>query len=144
MSAQRRVITLRLDGARYGVDVEQVQEVLREAEITPVPLAPRSVAGLLNLRGRIVTALDLRRCLGLPERPPGHHTVNLVVTVADNPVSLLADEVGEVVELSVSEIQPRPETAHGPQAAALSAVATDDHGLLLLLDVARVMTAGGV
>src|SRR3954466_5260991 len=98
MAARQQFCTFFLDGLRFGVDVQKVQEVVPFQEMTPVPLAPPTVCGLLNLRGQIVTGIDLRRRLELPERPAGSRPFNVVLRGEDSPVSFLVDEVGEVIE----------------------------------------------
>src|SRR5476649_1037707 len=91
--------TFRLDGHLFGVPVGSVQEVLKQQELTTVPQAPREVSGLINLRGQIITTLELRTRLGLAVRPPGAPAVNVVVRTDDGGVvSLLVDEIGDVLE----------------------------------------------
>jgi purine-binding chemotaxis protein CheW len=92
-----QLVTFRLGGALYGVDVTQVQEVLHQQQRTRVPLAPRTVAGLVNLRGQVVLAVDLRARLALPDRAEGDDPMMVVVRVGGETVSLLVDHVGEVV-----------------------------------------------
>ena len=93
----RRYCTFGVGGLLLGIDVERVQEVLRDQEITPVPLADPSVLGLLNLRGQIVTAIDARHRLGLAERTPGQSVAHVIVRCADEAVSLAVDVEDEVV-----------------------------------------------
>src|SRR5215475_11272759 len=91
--------TFYVDGHYFGLDVLHVQEIIRFQEMTRVPLAPAVVRGLINLRGQIVTAIDLRRRLEFPDRPAGQLPVNVVVTTDDGAVSLLVDEIGDVLEV---------------------------------------------
>ena len=100
MSANRQFCTFFLDGLFFGVEVSKVQEVIRYQEMTRVPLAPPVVQGLINLRGQIVTAMDLRRRLELSERPVGQLPTNVVVQTEDGPMSLLVDEIGDVLEVA--------------------------------------------
>ena len=97
MADERQYCTFYLDGHYFGVDVLKVQEVIRYQEMTRVPLAPPVVRGLINLRGQIVTAIDLRRRLDLPDRPADQLPVNVVVQTDDGAVSLLVDEIGDVL-----------------------------------------------
>src|SRR5690349_12857723 len=83
----------------FGIEVMRVQEVLRYQEITRVPEAPSVIEGLINLRGQIVTAIDMRRRLGLPDRPEGIVPMNMVVRCEDGALSLLVDEIGDVIEV---------------------------------------------
>src|SRR6185436_963350 len=100
MVSTQQYCTFFLDGLFFGVEVQHVQEVIRYQEMTRVPLAARVVSGLINLRGQIVTAIDLRRRLALPELPGGKLPMNIVVRTEDGIVSLLADEVGDVHEVA--------------------------------------------
>src|SRR5881398_1517821 len=100
----------------FGVDVSLVQEVVRLQQMTPVPLAAGEIAGLINLRGEVLTAIDLRARLGLPavDRSDaagrGREPVNVVVRVNDEPVSLLVDEIGGVLEVSQVPFEQTPTT----------------------------------
>jgi purine-binding chemotaxis protein CheW len=101
--------TFYLDKLLFGVELKGVQEVIRSLDVTQVPLAPPVVSGLINLRGQIVTAVDLRRRLELSPRPPGTLPMNVVVRSEDGAVSLLVDEIGDVVEVDDSSFEPAPE-----------------------------------
>jgi purine-binding chemotaxis protein CheW len=105
--------TFYLDGLLLGVELKGVQEVIRSLEMTQVPLAPKVVSGLINLRGQIVTAVDLRRRLELEPRPPGELPMNVVVRSDDGAVSFLVDEIGDVVEVEDSTFEPTPEMLRG-------------------------------
>src|SRR2546423_9370899 len=110
MADGHQYCTFYLDGSYFGLDVLKVQEIIRYQEMTRVPLAPPVVRGLINLRGQIVTALDLRRRLELTDRPPGQLPVNVVVQTDDGAVSLLVDEIGDVLEVPQALFQRPPET----------------------------------
>lgn len=113
MSETKQYCTFHLGPHYFGVEVRQVQEVIRYQEITRVPLASPVVSGLINLRGRIVTAIDLRRRLGLPDRPAEKLPMNVVVRTGDDAVSLLVDEIGDVIEVPIDEFELPPETLLG-------------------------------
>ena len=100
--------TFYLDNQMYGVDVQSVQEVIRYQEMTDVPLAPDSVVGLINLRGQIVTAIDLRTRLGLANRPEGQLPMNVVVQSDDGAISLLVDQIGDVQEIDTDHFESLP------------------------------------
>jgi purine-binding chemotaxis protein CheW len=123
-----------LDDRYYGVDVRQVQEVIRYQELTRVPLASPVVSGLINLRGRIVTAIDLRRRLGLPARPVDKLPMNVVVRTGDDAVSLLVDEIGDVIEVPADKFEAPPDTLRGPARALIEGVYKLDGRLMLVLD----------
>jgi purine-binding chemotaxis protein CheW len=102
--------TFWVDGLFFGVAVMDVQEVLRYHDMTVVPRAPESVHGLINLRGQIVTAIDLRTRLGLPARPEGQLPMNVVLRSRDEVVSLLVDDIGDVIDTSDLTLEPAPVT----------------------------------
>src|SRR5215470_1384142 len=137
MAERRQFCTFFLDGLRFGVDVQKVQEVVPYQEMTRVPLAPPTVRGLLNLRGQIVTGIDLRRRLDLPDRPEGALPMNVVLRGEDPPVSFLVDQVGEVLEVSAADAERPPETLRGRVRELIQAVYPLDGELLLVLDTAR-------
>src|ERR1700760_168969 len=98
MADEHQFCTFYVDGHYFGLDVLKVQEIIKYQELTRVPLAPPVVRGLINLRGQIVTAIDLRRRLDFPDRPPGQLPINVVVQTDDGAVSLLVDEIGDVLD----------------------------------------------
>jgi purine-binding chemotaxis protein CheW len=93
----------------FGVDVLHVQEVLCFQPMTPVPQAPRVIEGLINLRGQIVTAIDMRRRLGMPPRAGDQSHMNIVVRTVDGAVSLLVDEIGDVLDMDAANYERPPE-----------------------------------
>ncbi len=122
-----------------GVRVEQVQEVLRSQEMTCVPLAPPVVSGLINLRGQVVIALDLRHRLALPERPAEQRPMNVVMRADDGAVSLLVDTIGDVLEVEEDAFEPLPETLTGVVRELLQGVYKLQDRLLLILDTDRAL-----
>lgn len=139
MAAEHQYCTFLLDGHYFGVDVLKVQEIIRYQEMTRVPLAPPVVLGLINLRGQIVTAIDLRRRLELPERPAGQVPVNVVIQTDDGAVSLLVDEIGDVLEVSETAFERPPETLDGTARELIRGAYKLDGRLLLILDTARTV-----
>jgi purine-binding chemotaxis protein CheW len=129
--------TFYLDGLYLGVDVQKVQEVIRYQEMTRVPLASSMVNGLINLRGQIVTAIDLRRRLGLPERPVDKLPMNVVVRTDDGVVSLLVDQIGDVQEVDSDTFERTPETLQGEARKLIQGVYKLSDRLLLVLDTER-------
>ena len=113
MAQTHQFCTFYLDKLMFGVELEKVQEVIRYLEITQIPLAPRVVSGLMNLRGQIVTGIDLRRRLDLAPRPDGTAAMNVVIRSAEGAVSLLVDEIGDVVEVTEDSFERPPETLRG-------------------------------
>jgi purine-binding chemotaxis protein CheW len=110
MTNTSQFCTFYLDKLLFGVELKGVQEVIRSLEMTKVPLAPAVVSGLINLRGQIVTAVNLRRRLELGPAPAGALAMNVVVRSVDGAVSLLVDEIGDVVEVEESTFETPPET----------------------------------
>jgi purine-binding chemotaxis protein CheW len=139
MATRQQFCTFFLDGLRFGVDVQKVQEVVPYQPMTRVPLAPPTVRGLLNLRGQIVTGIDLRRRLELPERPEGSLPINVVLRGEDSPVSFLVDEIGEVIELSADDCEPPPDTLRGRARELIQGVYPLADELLLILDTGKTL-----
>jgi purine-binding chemotaxis protein CheW len=135
--------TFHVDDLYFGVDVQEVQEVIRFQEMTRVPLAADAVQGLINLRGQIVPAIDMRRQLALPDRGAEDLPMNVVVRTDDGPVSLLVDEIGDVVEVDPETYEPRPETVQGPARRLVDSVYKLPDRLLLILDTECAVTVDG-
>ena len=135
----RQYATFVVDDLFFGVEVLKVQEVLRFQQMTPVPRADGVIEGLINLRGQIVTAFDMRRWLKLPERAEGRAPMNVVVRSIDGPVSLLVDEIGDVTELSHETFEAAPETISPQIRKALEGVYKLDGRLLLALSTDKVL-----
>jgi purine-binding chemotaxis protein CheW len=136
---ERQYCTFYLRDLYFGLDVLQVQEIIRAQPMTRVPLAPPVVRGLINLRGQIVTALDLRRRLDLPDRSPDEQPVNVVVQTDDGAVSLLVDEIGDVLSAPERDFERPPETLRGPARELIRGAYKLDGRLLLILDTERTV-----
>ena len=139
MTAASQLCTFYLDKQFFGVDVQTVQEVIRYQDMTRVPLARRAVSGLINLRGQIVTAIDLRRRLGLAERPADRLPMNVVVRSDDGVVSLLVDQIGDVQEVDQDNFEPPPETLLGASRNMIRGAYKMKDRLLLVLDTERAV-----
>lgn len=137
MSDAHKFCTFTLDGLLFGVEVLKVQEVIRYLAMTRVPLAPSVVRGLINLRGQIVTAIDLRRRLELPERPADQSPMNVVIRTDDEAVSLLVDEIGEVREVDEESFEQPPETLKGVARELIRGAYKLKDQLLLVLDTEK-------
>jgi len=136
-----RLVTFTLGGRHYGVEVSSVQEVLRGLPRTRVPLAPAGIAGLINLRGQVLTAVDLRERLDLALRPEQDEPMLVVIRVAGDPVALLVDVIGAVVDVEEDQFELPPDTLTGPvRELVLGAYKLPDR-LLLSLDVDRAVAA---
>jgi purine-binding chemotaxis protein CheW len=121
----------------FGVDVLRVQEVLRFQPMTAVPQAPKVIEGLINLRGQIVTAIDMRQRLQLPPRPADKSPMNIVVRTADGAVSLLVDEIGDVLHMDESDYERPPENLDAAARELIRGVYKLKDRLLLVLDEER-------
>ena len=135
----RQFCTFHVENLFLGIDVQQVQEVIRYQEMTRVPLAPPAISGLINLRGQIVTAVDLRCRLGLPPRADGERPMNVVVRDGDSAVSLLVDRIGDVLEIDEGAFESPPSTVRSSvRGLILGAYKLPDR-LLLVLDTGRAV-----
>ena len=123
----------------FGVPVVQIRDVLRRQPLTPVPLAPRGIVGLLSLRGRIVTAIDLRIRLGLPVLPVQSESTFIVVENGGELYALIADSVGDVLTLDEQKREAVPPPLDRQWRDVASAVYTTAAGLIVLFDIARLV-----
>jgi purine-binding chemotaxis protein CheW len=137
MSPSSHFCTFYLDKLLFGVELKVVQEVIRSLEMTKVPLAPGVVNGLINLRGQIVTAVDLRKRLELGPRPPGTLAMNVVVRSEDGAVSLLVDEIADVVEVEETTFERPPETLRGTVRSMILGVHKLNDRLMHVLDIEK-------
>lgn len=137
---ENQYVSFWIDGQLIGVPVNAVQEVLNPQQIAPTPLARPEIAGLLNLRGQIVTAVNLRRRLGLPARADGRPGMNVVVQFQSEAYSLLVDDVGDVINVSGLEIESTPRHVDGVWKAFTAGVVRLEDRLFVILDVAALLT----
>lgn len=137
MTPSKQFATFTLNSLFLGVDVLKVQEVIRYQTMTRVPTAPAMVEGLINLRGQIITAIDLRLRLDLPPRPEDQLPMNVVVRTDDGALSLLVDEIGDVVEIADGSFERIPETVTGVVRDLVTGVYKLDGKLLLILDTEK-------
>lgn len=140
MSFPQQFCTFFLGEHCYGIDVLKVQEVVRSQPLTRVPLAHPAVRGLINLRGQIVTAIDLRQRLHLADLDAGNEPVNIVLQTDDGAVSLLVDEIGDVLEVSPQQFELPPETLRGTSREFIRGVYKLSDRLLVILDPERIIS----
>lgn len=137
----QKYCTFYLENYYFGIEVEQVQEIIRFQEITPVALAPSVVKGLINLRGQIVTAVDLRRLLELPERDENDVPMNIVVRTPLGAFSLLADRVGDVLELADENFESPPANLSGMASELIQRAYKLEGTLLLTMAIDKLVSA---
>jgi len=131
--------TFQLDREEYGLPVSLVQEIIRVAEITQVPRAPRAVKGVINLRGKVIPVIDLRRQLGLGEVEPGRATRIVVVTFEGRLLGLLVDSAQQVLRVPVSSIEAAPEEVVEIDSNYIRGVAKLEDRLIILIDLGTVL-----
>ena len=138
-SDQLEYVTMTIAGQWFGIPVLSVQDVLGSQNIAMKPLAPPEVAGSLNLRGRIVTAIDPRVRLGLPNRTEGERAMSVVVEHVGELYSLLIDQVGEVLKLPSSRFEHNPPSLDSRWRDISSGIYRLDDRLLIVIDIDRLL-----
>lgn len=137
----RQLCTFHLDDLYLGIDVLDVQEILQGQSMAPVPLAPAVVCGLINLRGHIITALDLRHLLGRPAAENRAALTNVVVSSAADTLSFVVDDIGDVQEVDAEAFEPVPQNLDADVRLLLDGVYKLDHDLLLMLNTDKAAQA---
>lgn len=135
----KQFCTFYVDDLFLGIDVQQIQEVIRYQTMTRVPLAPAAISGLINLRGQIVTAIDLRCRLGAPLRQADQPPMNVVVRDGENAVSLLVDRIGDVLEVDDELFETPPSTVRADVRGLIVGAYKLPERLLLVLDQQRAL-----
>ncbi len=135
----RQFSTFRVSDLLLGVEVTKVQEVIRYQEMTVIPLSPSVIEGLINLRGQIIIAIDTRRSLGLPRLEGDALPMNVVIHSGDAVVSLLVDDVGDVIDVPLNAFSTVPDNMPAQQRELISGVYDLSEGLMLVLDTAQLL-----
>ncbi len=133
-------VTFRLDNETYGINVMQVQEVLRYTEIAPVPGAPSYVLGIINLRGNVVTVIDTRQRFGLEPAPVSDNTRIVIIEADRQVIGIMVDSVAEVVYLRQSEIETAPNVGNDESAKFIQGVCNKNGELLILVELDKMMS----
>lgn len=133
-------VTFRLDGETYGINVMQVQEVLRVSEIAPVPGAPHYVLGIINLRGNVVTVIDTRTRFGLMQKEIDDASRVVIIEAEKQVIGILVDSVAEVVDLRSSDIESAPNVGNEESARYIQGVSSQEGELLILVDLNKLLT----
>lgn len=142
-SISKDYLTIMIAGQRFGIEVLQVQDVLREQKVTRIPLASSEVAGSLNLRGRIVTAIDVRKKLNLPDRQKDESSMSVVVEHEDELFSLIIDRVGEVISLKNEGFEKNPGTLDSAWKDISTGIYQLQDDLLVIVDVSKLLDVIG-
>lgn len=132
-------VTFRLEDEIYGINVMQVQEVLRMTDIAPVPGAPGFVLGIINLRGNVVTIIDLRRRIKLPPTVPTEHTRILIVETHGLAIGLMVDSIAEVVNLQREDVDSAPSAGNDESKRYIQGVYSTDEELIILLELDKLI-----
>lgn len=136
-------VTVTIAGQMFGIPVLQVHDVLGSIKLTKIPLAPAEVAGALNLRGRIVTCIDVRKRLGLPPSENDNARMSVVVEHQGEPYSLLIDSVGEVLSLKTDKLEMNPGTMDSRWRDVSSGIYRTEEKLLVILQIDRLLDFAG-
>lgn len=144
MSGTKQFCTFFLEREMFGIDVLNIQEVMLFQETTEVPLAPPVIRGLLNLRGTIVSTIDLRRRFGMPDREEAALPLNIVTQTGTGLASFLVDRIGEVIEADEGTFEKAPDTLAGETRELIEGVYKLAGGLLLILNVERAADMASV
>lgn len=139
INSSRDFLTIKIENQMFGIPVLQVQDVLGSHEVASIPLAPNEVAGALNLRGRIVTAINVRKRLGLNDGADRSHQMSVVVEHKNELYSLIIDEVGDVLSLSEDDYEPTPATLDEVWRIVSMGVYRLKDKLLIVLDVPKLL-----
>ncbi|MBI5491376.1 MAG: chemotaxis protein CheW [Deltaproteobacteria bacterium] len=135
-----QLVTFRLGNEEFSLDILRVQEIIRHMDLTRVPRTPEFVDGVINLRGRVIPVLDLRKRFGLPADEKTNDTRIIVVDVDDRTVGLKVDAVSEVLRLPSDTVEPPPAIVTGAESEYIKGVGKLDGRLLILLDVAKILS----
>ncbi|WP_455375419.1 chemotaxis protein CheW [Kaarinaea lacus] len=139
-NATLRWVTFFLSQEKYGINVMQVQEVLRVSEIAPVPGAPEYVLGIINLRGNVVTVIDTRQRFGLESKEMDDSSRIVIVESSDQVVGILVDSVAEVIDLQLSEIESAPNVGTEDSSRFIQGVASQNDELLIIIDLNKLLS----
>ncbi len=135
-----QLVTFSIGEEEFGVDILKVQEIIRTMEITKVPRAPAFVEGVINLRGKVIPIIDLRRRFGLQSRKHDKHTRIIVIEISNMIVGFVVDSVSEVLRIPANTVEPPPPVVAGLESEYISGVGKLEDRLLILLDLDRLLS----
>ncbi len=137
-----QLVSFKIGDEEFGVDILNVREINRMVEITRVPKSPEFVEGVINLRGKVIPIVSLRKRMGMPEKEQDKDTRIVVVELEDQLIGFVVDAVSEVLRISRNITEPPPETASGVDAEYITGIAKMDERLLILLNLNRLLDVG--
>jgi len=135
-----QVVSFRLGGEEYGVDIAQVQEIIRMVEVTKVPRAPRFMEGVINLRGQLIPIIDLRTRFGMSRIPPTKSTRIVVTEIGNKRVGIVVDAVSEVLNIPIENVEDAPEMVAGVGTEYIQGVGKLGERLIIMLDLTMVIS----
>jgi len=135
-----QLVSFKLGKEEFGVDILKVQEINRMLEVTEMPNAPEFVEGIVNLRGRIIPVIDLKKRLGMPSGERDSSTRIIVIELKGKTIGFIVDEVSEVLRIESKITEPPPEMVAGIEANYITAVAKLEERLLILLDLEKILS----
>jgi len=140
-----KYLTLSLAGERYGIGILEVREIIGRMPITPVPLAPSFLKGVINIRGKVIPVVDLRRKFGMPQTDVTEGTCIIVVQVKGGPdrisMGIVVDAVSEVLNIRASDMEPTPTVGSSLKSDYILGIGKMDGGIEILLDIDRVLSS---
>ena len=135
-----QLVTFSIGDEEFGVDILKVQEIIRTMEITKVPRAPMFVEGVINLRGKVIPIIDLRKRFGLETKSHDKNTRIIVIEITNMIVGFVVDSVSEVLRIPASTVEPPPPVVAGLESEYISGVGKLEDRLLILLDLNRLLS----
>ncbi|MBN2140084.1 MAG: chemotaxis protein CheW [Desulfovibrionaceae bacterium] len=135
-----QLVTFSIGDEEFGVDILQVQEIIRTMEITKVPKAPDFVEGVINLRGKVIPIIDLRKRFGMETRKHDKHTRIIVIEINNTIVGFVVDSVSEVLRIPANTVEPPPPVVSGIESEYISGVGKLTDKLLILLDLNKLLS----
>ena len=139
-SAQRQIVAFSLGSETYGVDIGSVREIIPSQKIVPVPRAPEFVEGIINLRGRVIPVLDLRKHFGLLRDASTVEERIILVESGEDSIGVVVDAVSSVMQVPVDSIEAPAQVIVGPDIEYIEGIAKVDRGLIVLVDLTKIIS----
>lgn len=141
LSEQLQLVSFHIGDEEFAVDILNIQGINRMVEVTKVPNAPDYVEGIINLRGKVIPIIDLRKRMGLPEKPYDKDTRFIVVEISNKVIGFIVDSVNEVLRINSNITEPPPPVVAGIDSEFITAVGKLEDRLLILLDIEKILTS---